>query len=1223
MKSKITLVMLLIILPVMSFMGNGIFAQTVSGTASNTGCINSGIVTASSTGLGVTPQYQLLKSGVVVSPIAGDPTQFTNANVFTGLSSGTYAINARATAGGAVVSSSNIVVTDGYTAITIATPTKVASCIGGTAALTSTVTAGKAPFTYSIATQAAPGTVLQSSGAITANSFTFNALGVNNYLVSVTDSCGQTTTGATSVSNPTVSINDIKMATISYPGRSGLSCSEAIRLYIERGFVYIASGNFVTTADASLFRWKIKYQGQLYGQDTDGDGYADIGGDGFQLSNINPIMPLIATRNGVIANLAGIRVVLMDMCGGTKEFSVINYNTQYSNITLTNCGGTGILKSTIGAGLDCLPINLTLTNEANAADVHNFTVTNSSQTFSEALTPGAFYKVTYSDGEGYTTGLYNAASNRLLFSATSSFSAIQSIPTSYTVSVNNLDYGYLYLTVVPSQPTDVLSYTVTASSNPLVPVGYTYSAVLSTFVNGTSGVPQLPSPNATDPKPYWPKGNYTLQVNSNCGTAIVNAVVQGRTASLSGYTTTPVCGGFNYVMNGTFDDATAYQVVVVSGPSSVGQVRDLASTTASLPFNGLSYGTYVFGLRIKGGSVNVLTQTITYDANNAIIVDKANTGGFVCAAGATNGVLTITAASNSPAPGNVLEYALSTDGGLNYGSYQSGNTFSGLTDGTYFFKIKDGCGNIITQPAQIGVAAAPDATANGLNNPVVLCKIASGTVQLDVDIFGALSYLWTGPGINASNQGLKNPLINYSDLIVGANNYTCTVTLGPPCNSSTVSNLTINVNALPNIVITDPAAVCTPATVDITTAATIAGSDAGLTYSYYLDDLATVLLANPNAIAASGNYYIKGTNTNGCSSIEQVTVTINELPVATIAYSITPYCNTGSAIVEQTGVVGGTYSSDASLSINASTGDIDLEASSVGDHTITYTFNDANCSNTATTIITINAIPTASVSYPNTSYCNRGTATSVETGVTNGHYTSDSGLSINELTGEIDLANSTVGLHTIEYEFSNGTCSNSTTTTITINATTSPPTLADVTGQCDATAIAPTLTDPCAGTITGVTSTVFPVTTQGTTTVIWTFDYGNGYTQTANQNVVVKDTNGAVMPILADVTAECSATLIAPTATDACTGTITGSTTTLFPITTKGTTVVTWNFSDGNGNFSFANQNVIIADITPPVAPVLADITGQCSITPTVPVTTDNCDSGTISGTTTVYFGHV
>ncbi len=49
MKSKITFVLMLVIVPVMHFMGNNAFAQTVSGVASNTGCKSSGIITASST----------------------------------------------------------------------------------------------------------------------------------------------------------------------------------------------------------------------------------------------------------------------------------------------------------------------------------------------------------------------------------------------------------------------------------------------------------------------------------------------------------------------------------------------------------------------------------------------------------------------------------------------------------------------------------------------------------------------------------------------------------------------------------------------------------------------------------------------------------------------------------------------------------------------------------------------------------------------------------------------------------------------------------------------------------------------------------------------------------------------------------------------------------------------------------------------------------------------
>ncbi|MET3028684.1 hypothetical protein ABXT06_18545, partial [Flavobacterium sp. UW10123] len=1188
MRTKITLILL-----ILSFLSNRTIAQTVSGAASNTGCQNSGIVTASSIGLGTTPQYQLVRGGTVVSPVPGDNTQFTTNPIFTGLSTGTYVVNGRATSAATVFSSGNISVTDGYTAMTVTTPTKVSACVGGTQILTSTVTNGKSPYIYTIATQAAPGTILQNSGSISANTFTFNGLTANSYIVSVTDSCGQTVTGATSVANPTVTINDIKIATISYPGRPGLSCIEAIRLYIERGFVYTSNGTFVSAADASLFRWKIKYKGDLYGEDTDSDGYADKNGNGFLLSNLNPVLPVTANRSDVTADISNMRVVLMDMCGATKEFAVTNYNTTYSSLSIANCGGSALVKSVIGVGLDCLPIKLTLTNETNASDVHNFTVTTGSgQVFSETLTAGAYYRVTYEDGDGQTTGLYTAPSSRLLFPNTSNYTVAQSVSGTYNVSLNYLDYGYLYLAINPTQPGDNLTYTVTASNNPLVPVGYTNSFPL------VENVPQLPSPNPTDPKPFWPKGNYTLQVNTNCGSAIANVVVQGRSASLSGYTTTPVCGGFNYVMNGNFDDPTAYQVIIVSGPSSVGQTRDLASSTASLPFNGLSYGTYVFGLRIKGGTRNVLTQSVTYDANNAIIVDKTNTGGYVCASGATSGVLTITAASNSPAPNNVLDYALSSDGGSTFGSYQSSNTFGGLTDETYFFRIKDGCGNVITQSVQIGVAAAPEATANGLNTPATICNMPSGTIQLDVDIFGALSYFWSGPGINTSNQNQKDPVINYSDLSVGANNFTCIVALGPPCSSSPVSNLTINVNPSPTIVINDPAAVCTPATVDITTTAITAGSDSGLAYTYFLDEQAIISVNDPSAINLRGTYYIKGTNANGCFTISPVEVIINDLPTASINYLSAAYCQFGTTIPELIGTTGGTYTSDPSLDIDSDTGEINLASSTAGNHTISYTFTDGSCSNTVTTDILINSLPVAAISYGSQSYCNRGVATSVETGIANGVYSSDPGLSIDEATGEINLATSIPGNYIVTYTFNNGNCFNTATADITINESTLPGTLADVTAECSITPVPPVLTDPCAGIISGTTSTVFPITTQGTTVVTWSFDYGNGYTQTADQNVILADLTAPAAPVLPDISGECSATPPVPTASDACMGIISGTTSAVFPITAQGTTVVTWSFDDGNGNVSTADQNVILADLTAPAAPVLPDISGECSATP-------------------------
>ena len=53
----------------------------------------------------------------------------------------------------------------------------------------------------------------------------------------------------------------------------------------------------------------------------------------------------------------------------------------------------------------------------------------------------------------------------------------------------------------------------------------------------------------------------------------------------------------------------------------------------------------------------------------------------------------------------------------------------------------------------------------------------------------------------------------------------------------------------------------------------------------------------------------------------------------------------------------------------------------------------------------------------------------------------------------------------------------------------------------------------------------------------------------------------------------------APTATDDFSGIITGTTTSAFPITEEGTTVITWTYDDGNGNISTQNQNAIITPI--------------------------------------------
>src|SRR4029434_1489448 len=181
------------------------------------------------------------------------------------------------------------------------------------------------------------------------------------------------------------------------------------------------------------------------------------------------------------------------------------------------------------------------------------------------------------------------------------------------------------------------------------------------------------------------------------------------------------------------------------------------------------------------------------------------------------------------------------------------------------------------------------------------------------------------------------------------------------------------------------------------------------------------------------------------------------------------------------------------------------------------------------------------------------------------------------------LSRNTQGTSVVHWTFDDGN-GNTTTATqnIIVHDTTPPatPVLSDVTGQCTATiGASPTTTDNCAGTITGTPSDSLSRNTQGTSVVHWTFDDGNGNTTTATQNIVVQDTIAPATPVLADVTGQCSATIgAAPTTTDNCAGTVTGTTSDSLTRNTQGTSVVHWTFDVGNGNTTTAAENIVVHD---------------------------------------------
>ncbi len=141
--------------------------------------------------------------------------------------------------------------------------------------------------------------------------------------------------------------------------------------------------------------------------------------------------------------------------------------------------------------------------------------------------------------------------------------------------------------------------------------------------------------------------------------------------------------------------------------------------------------------------------------------------------------------------------------------------------------------------------------------------------------------------------------------------------------------------------------------------------------------------------------------------------------------------------------------------------------------------------------------------------------------------------------------------------------------------------LAQINATCSVHLTAPTATDNCRGAITATTTDPINYSSQGTYSVTWTYNDGNGNTISQSQNINITDNLLPVPDVtnLPEVVSNCSTTLTAPTATDNCSGKIIATTTNPTTYTSPGNYTVTWEYNDGNGNSSSQNQTVAIQSI--------------------------------------------
>ncbi|HTH55438.1 MAG TPA: hypothetical protein VL728_05290, partial [Cyclobacteriaceae bacterium] len=444
---------------------------------------------------------------------------------------------------------------------------------------------------------------------------------------------------------------------------------------------------------------------------------------------------------------------------------------------------------------------------------------------------------------------------------------------------------------------------------------------------------------------------------------------------------------------------------------------------------------------------NTITMTVTTPLVPSVSV-VASPSGAICSGTS----VTFTA---TPTNGGTPAYQWRKNG-VNVGTNSNAYTDAALANGDQIDVVMTTSLTCVTSPTATS-SAITMTVSTSLTPSVSIAASPAGPICLGTSVTftatptngGTPTYQWTKNGSNVgtnSNTYTDASLTNGDQVnVIMTSSLTCATT---PTATTTPITMTVNNPVVPSVSVTasPSGAICAGTSVTFTAAPTNGGtptyqwrkngSNVGTNSNTYTD----AALANGDQVDVVMTTSLTCVTTPTATSAA-ITMTVNPLPTATISYSGGPFCATGTVSVTQTGQTGGTYSSSPSgLSIDGTTGQINLAASTGGIYTVTYTFTDGTCPNTTTTGVTVNALPTATISYSGNPFCATGTGNVTQTGQAGGTYSSTGGLVINASTGQIDLVASAPGPYTITYSFTNGTCPNTTTASVTINPLPTAPT---------------------------------------------------------------------------------------------------------------------------------------------------------------------------------------
>lgn len=471
-------------------------------------------------------------------------------------------------------------------------------------------------------------------------------------------------------------------------------------------------------------------------------------------------------------------------------------------------------------------------------------------------------------------------------------------PFSFTYTPTSGDRGRtVIITVTSNNPLGspcspaIVTYTLAVNAIPSAPSIGTITNLTCTVITGSVVLNGLPS-----------SGNWTLiQYPDNTSTngTGTTTTVSGLTAGTFTFAVISAEGctsevSANAVINPQPASPTAPVIGVITQPTCV-------LSTGSVALSGLpATGTWTL-TRIPSGVTRTgtgTTYTVTTIPGGTYTYTVTNSTGCISpesenvvineqpAIPTAPSVGTITPPTCTSATGSVNILGLPSSGTWTLTRYPgtvtttgtgASTTISNLATGTYNYTVTSDAGCTSGPSANVIIPARPP-----LPSPPVIGTITQPTFTVptgSVVLSGLPSsgaWILTRLPDGATTAG-AGPNFTVTGLAGGL--YTFTITNSFGCRSDTSADVRISTPGKPVIIITDPAAVCSPAKVNLTDPAVTDGSTTGLTYTYWTDSEATKVYSTP-AAADSGMYYIKGTTVSGYFDIKPVLATVYQMPVA-------------------------------------------------------------------------------------------------------------------------------------------------------------------------------------------------------------------------------------------------------------------------------------------------------------------------------------------------------